>query len=110
MADTTTEPAPIMDTFPVLVTVTTPEDKVEKVNEAVLLEVREIEKSGSVYSFVISGAEIIGSALITVIVKDTVFEEYWPALCCVTETTVEPTAKIDALSPEIDTIPGVNAE
>ena len=76
MADTTTEPAPIMDTFPVLVTVTTPEDKVEKVNESVLLEVRVIENSGSVYSFVISGAEIIGSALITVIVKDTVIEEY----------------------------------
>ena len=34
------------------------------------------EKSESVYSFVISGAEITGSALITVIVKDTVFEEY----------------------------------
>ena len=41
-----------------------------------LLEARDIVKSGSVYSFVISGAEIIGSALITVIVKDTVFEEY----------------------------------
>ena len=76
VADTTTEPAPIMDTFPVLVIDTTPEDKVEKVNEAVLLEARDIVKSGSVKSFVMSGEEIIGSALITVIVKDTVFEEY----------------------------------
>ena len=61
------EPAPIMNTFPVLVIDTTPEDKVEKVNEAVLLEARDIVKSGSVKSFVISGAEIIGSALLTVI-------------------------------------------
>ena len=76
MADTTTEPAPIMETLPVFVIVTTPVDKVEKVNEAVLLEMRDTEKSGSVYSFVISGAEITGSALITVIIKDTVFEEY----------------------------------
>ena len=104
------EPAPIIDTLPVLVIDTTPEDKVEKVNEAVLLEARDIVKSESVKSFVMSGAEIIGSALITVIVKDTVFEEYCPALCCVIETTVEPTAKIDTLSPEIETIPGVKAE
>ena len=67
------EPAPIIDTFPALVIDTTPEDKVEKVNEAVLLEARDIVKSGSVKSFVMSGAEIIGSALITVIIKDTVF-------------------------------------
>ena len=46
------EPALIMDTFPVLVTVTTPEDKVEKVNEAVLVEARDIVKSGSVKSYV----------------------------------------------------------
>ena len=44
MADTTTEPAPIIDTLPVLVIDTTPEDKVEKVNEAVLLEARDIRK------------------------------------------------------------------
>ncbi len=50
------EPAPIIDTFPVFVTVTTPEDKVEKVNEAVLLEARDIVKSGSLKSFVMSGA------------------------------------------------------
>ena len=58
------DPAPIIDTFPVLVIDTTPEDKVEKVNEAVLLEARDIVKSGSVKSFVMSGAEITGSALI----------------------------------------------
>ena len=39
MADTTTEPAPIMDTFPVLVIDTTPEDKAEKVNDPELLDV-----------------------------------------------------------------------
>ena len=50
------EPAPIIDTFPALVIDTTPEDKVEKVNEAVLLEARDIVKSGSVKSFVMSGA------------------------------------------------------
>ena len=44
VADTTTEPAPIIDTLPVFVIVTTPEDKVEKVNEAVLLEARDIRK------------------------------------------------------------------
>ena len=39
MADTITEPAPIMDTSPVLVIDTTPEDKAEKVNDPELLDV-----------------------------------------------------------------------
>ena len=53
-----------MDTFPVLVIDTTPEDNVEQVNEAVLLEARDMDKSESVYSFVILGAEITGSAFL----------------------------------------------
>ena len=43
------DPALIIDTFPVLVIDTTPEDKVEKVNEAVLLEARDIVKSESIF-------------------------------------------------------------